>query len=76
MSRFSEAVKLASSYRDKLTNLHDYMYIYTHTYSYEGISIELSIMSPINPFNAQLFRFDSYNKAYPKPRDWYDIPDI
>lgn len=72
--RLSEAVDLALSYRDKFTNLDDNIYIYRPVYhSYQGVYTTLSITWSINPVSFELFRFNSYNEAYSKPRDWNDI---
>lgn len=74
--RLGEAQELALSYNNKFTNIlrDDNIYIYAPTYySHHGIFILLSIRQTIVPFNPHLFRFDSYNEVYPKPRDWYDL---
>lgn len=73
--RVSEAEELALYYRNNLTNLDDnHIYMYAPAYdSYKGVFIRVSIRRDTIPVSFELFGFDSYNKAYHKPRDWYDL---
>lgn len=71
-----EAEELALSYRDKLTSINtdNRIYMYTPVYhSVESVFVTLSIRYSILRYAYQHFRFDSYNEAYAKPHDWYDI---
>lgn len=72
--RLSEARELASSYKEKFTNLGDNIYIFAPMYdSYEGVFVRLSIKRDIIPASFELFGFDSFREAHNNHHDWYDI---